>query len=382
MSVFNHPPKNSRYGQGKLRRNIHLFGFSISLSSAIKSFRYKLVMINQKRNRGELCLVLFKFLARFFFSMALLLIVIAVLNVYHFDEYFSRSQRQVKGQPCDIATSKGLGRQRHDHGTLPNNEFLQQNQFDGEYVRNSAHNLVIVAGHAVVMAEDLSDADHDENIWYLLDYQKHKGLPHAFVSHIHKGIQIAAADPHSLLIFSGGQTRRSAGPRSESSGYYLVADHYSWWNMSKSVRVRATTEEYARDSFENLLFSICRFREITGRFPDQVTLLSFTFKRERFEKYHRRALRFPLNRFSFVGVDPPASTGFDMQKLSYWEKKAALKPFQNDMYGCRSKELVQKREERNPFFRTPSYELTCPEIKGLLSWCGPGIYSGKLPWTS
>ena len=115
-------------------------------------------------------------------------------------------------------------------------------------------------------------------------------------------------------------------------------------------------QEHARDSYENLLFSICRFREVTGRYPqtiavrqvDQRTVChsalsdawnpsdvfsegmtrylagavlecascsgrrsrrwsgeaqvaSFEFKRSRFATMHRAALRWPLDRFRFFG---------------------------------------------------------------------------------
>ena len=35
----------------------------------------------------------------------------------------------------------------------------------------------------------------------------------------------------------------------------------------ENVRWRALIEEHERDSFENLLFSVCRFRELTS-YPD------------------------------------------------------------------------------------------------------------------
>ena len=44
-----------------------------------------------------------------------------------------------------------------------------------------------------------------------------------------------------------------------------------------SVRSRALTEEHARDSFENLLFSVCRFRELTGTYPQNITVSFFLF---------------------------------------------------------------------------------------------------------
>ena len=40
----------------------------------------------------------------------------------------------------------------------------------------------------------------------------------------------------------------------------------------ESVKWRALTEEHARDSFENLLFSVCRFRELTGAYPQNITV--------------------------------------------------------------------------------------------------------------
>lgn len=46
----------------------------------------------------------------------------------------------------------------------------------------------------------------------------------------------------------------------------------------EDVKSRALTEEHARDSFENLLFSVCRFRELTGKYPQNITVSSVYFK--------------------------------------------------------------------------------------------------------
>ena len=64
----------------------------------------------------------------------------------------------------------------------------------------------------------------------------------------------------ALLVFSGGQTRREAGPRSEADGYLALARAFGWWGWVE-VAERATDEAFARDSFENLLFGLCRFKE-------------------------------------------------------------------------------------------------------------------------
>lgn len=60
-----------------------------------------------------------------------------------------------------------------------------------------------------------------------------------------------------FVLLQGGKTRGPAGPKSEGESYFFVADHYDWWGKP-DLRARASTEDFARDSFENVLFSICR----------------------------------------------------------------------------------------------------------------------------
>jgi hypothetical protein len=70
---------------------------------------------------------------------------------------------------------------------------------------------VIVAGHAVMKVPYLSTAWESEDAWHLLSYQKGQGFPQIISSHVQKGIEVVSADPLSVLIFSGGQTREEAG---------------------------------------------------------------------------------------------------------------------------------------------------------------------------
>eukprot|EP00593_Proboscia_inermis_P013202 CAMPEP_0171309286 /NCGR_PEP_ID=MMETSP0816-20121228/19455_1 /TAXON_ID=420281 /ORGANISM="Proboscia inermis, Strain CCAP1064/1" /LENGTH=328 /DNA_ID=CAMNT_0011792733 /DNA_START=335 /DNA_END=1321 /DNA_ORIENTATION=+ len=256
-------------------------------------------------------------------------------------------------------------------------------------ISSRAKNLVIVAGHSVIISGHLHDADHDEEDWYLLDYQKGQGLPQAIVSHIKKGIILAAEDPASLLVFSGGMTRSKTGPINEGESYFRVADALELWehplsdasSLSNTVRSRTVIEEFATDSFQNFLFSICRFKEMTGSYPQRISIVSFSFKRHRFEQMHAKALRWPTELFDYIGIDPPKNTGFDLERSTAGELVNSARPFENDPYGCNSPVLQQKRMERNPYHRTPPYELTCPELKSLLHWCGPDLISiSELPW--
>jgi len=253
--------------------------------------------------------------------------------------------------------------------------------FNQDARATKARHLIVVACHSVVISGNLEEAGTDENVWFLLDYQKGRGLPHAIVAHIKAGIEEANKDPDSLLIFSGGETRSIAGPLTEGSSYFRVADAMELWPEGSTVRARTITEEFATDSFENLLFSLCRFKEVTGSYPTKITIVSFTFKQHRFENLHTPALQFPSANVRYIGVDPSPSTGFDLQASTKGEDENAARPFESDPYGCHTPVLQEKRRSRNPFSRTPPYELSCPDMRALLNHCGPELFPrDKVPW--
>ena len=72
-------------------------------------------------------------------------------------------------------------------------------------------NLVMVAGHSVYTSSNCGKIDKEES-WFLESYQKHPGQAATFLSHIEKGVEAAGRDDESLLLFSGGETRKEAGP--------------------------------------------------------------------------------------------------------------------------------------------------------------------------
>jgi hypothetical protein len=89
-------------------------------------------------------------------------------------------------------------------------------------------NLVIVACHAIWLGG--ASLGEDEAEWTLESFQKGTGSHNTFIRHISKGIQLATADNESLLVFSGGETRRKAGPRMEGGSYFV-----SVYNLSRSL---------------------------------------------------------------------------------------------------------------------------------------------------
>lgn len=189
---------------------------------------------------------------------------------------------------------------------------------------------------------------------------------------------------------NSGQTNQMAGPRSEAASYLMVADAMQYYGLDTSkLRGRILLEEYSRDSYENLLFSICRFRELAGSYPEQITIFGLAFKRKRFEELHRLAIRFPPSKFKYVGISnddniKPVAAGPDALSPQEGELLHSFAPYQQDLYGC-SGSLHKKRISRNVYKNWHGifgYREVCPEIRDLFTYCGNGvtIYGGQLPW--
>ena len=97
--------------------------------------------------------------------------------------------------------------------------------------------------------------------------------------------------------------------------------------------------------------------------------VGWKFKGPRFD-LHRSALRYPADRFAYVGVnDPPRLT----ENLPFEARRR--EGFVTDPYGA-APEPKAKREARNVFHRRHGYGASCPELAGLLAHTGhyPGAY--------
>ncbi|MCP4177623.1 MAG: hypothetical protein GY756_07640 [bacterium] len=215
-----------------------------------------------------------------------------------------------------------------------------------------ANELIIVACHAAFKNSTTLplNSPADDNQWVLLPFQK--GEPKYYLEHMKYGTELLNQTDNSILIFSGGNTRKESGSWTEANSYLKSTQYFNLWlnNFKKinDVTRRIFLEEYARDSFENLLFSICRFNEITSSYPEKITLISWSFKKERFT-YHAKCINYPLTKFHFPYINNPENL---LEAIS--GEKKTVSAFKANYYGSTG-ELLKKRKIRNPFNKPIPY---------------------------
>ncbi len=206
--------------------------------------------------------------------------------------------------------------------------------------------LIVVPCHGIYKG---AGEPHQDASWYLKEFQRGEGC--LLSEHVRSAVLLASLDDSTILVFSGGQTNRHAGPISEAQSYWYLAEECQWWEMH-SMRDRAITEEYARDSYENLLYSICRFRQFTGCYPITITIAGWSFKEARFRGYCRD-LRYPTEQFVYKGINNPADF-------------AAAQEGESEALTIERNASRDKRQARNPFRRSHPYSSCCPELRQVL----------------
>lgn len=221
-----------------------------------------------------------------------------------------------------------------------------------QQIKPTLSHLILIPGHSIQQCNDLDALERNTNdCWYLLDYQR--GQHRLHLEFIKAGIAQSEQDPNSMLIFSGGKTREAVGPISEADSYKQAALLYMQSLKRPFNTNRWAVEEFARDSFENLAFSLCLFKQASGNYPEKITVIGFPFKEPRFRDLHWPTIQKYLDQdvqieFDYVGVH---LEGYNQHGLI----DRAYPLFQRDPLG-QSGVLAEKRRERNPFRQQHSYD--------------------------
>ena len=150
-------------------------------------------------------------------------------------------------------------------------------------------------------------------------------------------------------------------------------------NLDASIQKRLVCETHATDSYQNLLFSLNLFVRQTSCPPTHITIISHAFKRERFLKLHCKAVRWPLEKVSYMGIDPDFDE--DGRRAADLGNAKALKEWGEDLYGV-GESLAEKRRKRG--WNGRSKIEVAHGLDGLMAWgggeSGREIFGGPLPW--
>ncbi|KAF2675442.1 hypothetical protein BT63DRAFT_420631 [Microthyrium microscopicum] len=199
----------------------------------------------------------------------------------------------------------------------------------------SPHVLIIVCCHAIFHGTDPSDESH----WALQSFQRgsatKKSEHFTFLQHIDSALRLLQAAYHQGdIIFTGGFTNQSYPDLSEARGYlnaarYIVSKDNITYN-GISLQDHVHLEEYATDTFQNILFSIIRYGRIKAYYPDEVMVITHAFKKDRVQ-LHCEAIQW-TRRFTVHGIDPDFDVA-ERTQVEALERRNAHEPFVNDPYG-------------------------------------------------
>ncbi|KAL2045142.1 hypothetical protein N7G274_002223 [Stereocaulon virgatum] len=240
----------------------------------------------------------------------------------------------------------------------------------------AVNHLILVCCHTIWLGGGTKGENEDE--WAIETFQK--GETPTFMDHIKAGIQVLNEQPDSILVFSGGATKRDRTPLSEGESYLNLARTLAPPTLHPSL----AAETHATDSYQNILFSIIHYHHLTTRYPTHITLITHAFKILRFLDLHVRAIRWPSDRITFLGIDPPEQVT-PRTVLEEGKGEGGYGVWKGDLYGV-GDILGGKRRARG--WVEESLRVVGEGVEEgvwrLLGWrggeSGVEVYLGRLPW--
>jgi len=233
--------------------------------------------------------------------------------------------------------------------------------------------LLMLAGHAI----------YEGGAWH----GGHQDEDRHYARHVCDAFRILRGEGYQALALSGGRSRPELADRvrnSEAAGMLEFARTAGLANAGDNVLL----EQYGRDSFENLFFSMLHFHKRFGEWPARVGAVSWKFK----------ALRFYLiacglrldGRFRFFGSGDPASFAeFAVASVQYddriVEDGEIVDPLQRDAHWFGAKRMGRTPREFSSnadYLRRVKQEYghadLIDQVEALAP--GPGWRDLRWPW--
>lgn len=237
--------------------------------------------------------------------------------------------------------------------------------------------LLMLAGHAIYQDGKWHGGHQDEDRLY----QKH----------VRDAFRIFAAEGYQALVLSGGRSRPRLAPEisnSEAEGMYAYAREAGLARPGEAILL----EQFGRDSFENLFFSMLCFHRRFGEWPARVGAVSWKFKALRFYLI-ACGLRLAEGRFRFFGSGDPAgqaasevfaaaSAGYDARIVEAGE---IVDPLHREPCWFGAKRLGRMPREfatNADYLRRVKQEYGAGELIDLVESIapGPGWRAVEWPW--
>lgn len=311
---------------------------------------------------------------------AMLIYLLGYLSLAGASSFYSSSSYSSAEVPLNgvtTASSSSIG--------LPLNEVFSKHMNLKKY--SLVNHLIILPCHGIYKGSGSGTLHFD---WFMEEFQKQSDDNKTWLLQIEKALDLLQSNENSILIISGGKTKENIGPISESFSYFNLmlqnnlVPHNNNNNNNNNLVDRIILEEYARDSFENLLFSIARFNEVTNIYPAKITIIGYDFKKRRFLENHVKTIKYPLENVNYIGIDPdPVFNNNNnnysneqlvsmrknfFKELNKLEHENALQLFEKDPFGCGDK-LMRKKIKRNPYNSIHPYYISNPILYPLLNYC-------------
>lgn len=254
-------------------------------------------------------------------------------------------------------------------------------------------NLIILPCHGIfapelnskIGSDNVDDGNRfsiglDMDNWLLEPFQKQSEDHISFFKHLELSLlELHNNIGNSALVISGGYTKDKI-EKSESSSYLQLAENVGFLkNPYFRKNTNILIDEFARDSYENILYSLITFYKRFHKLPNKITIIGFGFKRERFLSSHLVTLGYysmpnkeddnitlkklsDTNHVKYIESGPflPEDNSMSIDEYAIYEKtfwddlyksenNNALKLFKQNPFGSKGSKLYEKKLKRDPW---------------------------------